>query len=142
MSSVRYFSPDIMDIAKTTLQWIGGTAVAIALLVGVGIYVSMDWTDTGKEDGSKTKLAVELVSHEGTLEDGRPRSVAGVVRNISSRELGRVKVEITFYNGDETEVGNTSTQTSGLEPEGRWQFEVPVTQDSVSRYEIDRVTWQ
>lgn len=122
-------------------RWIGGVALAIALLVGVGIY-ALDGGVRPDEEGTGSEQGVELVSHEGTLEDGSPAGVRGVVRNTSDRRHSRVKVEVSFYDGAGSQIGDTTAQTSGLGPGEEWRFEVPVTGDSVSRYEIDRVTWR
>lgn len=68
--------------------------------------------------------------------------VTGLIRNTSDRELRRVKIDVRFFNGAGSQVGDTTAQTTSLGPRKEWQFEVPVVGDSVARYEIDRVTWQ
>jgi hypothetical protein len=53
-----------------------------------------------------------------------------------------VKVDISLYDASDAKIGATSTSTTDLGAGEDWQFEVPVSEDSVARYEIERVTWQ
>ena len=129
-----------MDISDNLLRWVGGVAIATALVVVAGIYTIGNEPSAGGSGDSEK--AVELVSHQGEVDEGRPARVTGSVRNTSRRELGRVKVEISFYDGSGAQIGDTTAQTSGLGPGKEWRFEVPVTIGNVARYEIDRVTWQ
>jgi hypothetical protein len=143
--SVSIMDISIMGISGNRQQWIGVAAILVALLVGVAVYASWEGPRDGRaSDGgsNESEKAVELVSHEGELEDGRPARVRGIVRNTSDRTLSRVNVEVGFYNAAGSQTGDTTTQTSGLGPGKEWQFEVPVRRDSVSRYEIDQVTWR
>jgi len=129
-----------MDIPENRLRWAGGVAIATTLVVVVGLYTIGNEPTEGGAGESET--AVELVSHRGEVEEGRPSRVTGTVRNTSRRELGRVKVEISFYDGSGAQIGDTTAQTSGFGPGKEWRFEVPVPNDNVARYEIERVTWQ
>lgn len=135
--------PSGMGNSKNALRWIGGVALTAALLVGAGIYALGDRRPSPDEKAnSRSEKAVELVSHKGELEKGRPVKVIGIVRNTSNRRHGGVKVEVRFFNKADSQVGDTTAQTSGLGPGKEWRFEVPVVGDSVARYEIDRVVWQ
>jgi len=129
-----------MDISDNLLRGVGGVAIATALVVVVGIYTIGN--EPSEDVAGDSKKAVELVSHQGKVEEGRPARVTGTVRNTSRRELGRVKIEISFYDESGTQIGDTVAQTSGFGPGKEWQFEVPVPNDYVARYEIERVTWQ
>jgi hypothetical protein len=132
-----------MGNSKNALRWTGGVALTAALLVGAGIYALGDGRLIPNDEGDNgSEKAVELVSHKGELEKGRPVKVTGIVRNTSDRKHGRVKVEVRFFNKADSQVGDTTAQTSGLEPGKEWRFEVPVVGDSIARYEIDRVVWQ
>lgn len=82
------------------------------------------------------------MSHKGELEKGRPVQVTGVVGNTSDRRHGRVKVEVRFFNEADSQVGDTTAQTSGLGPGKEWRFKVLVVGDGINHYEIDRVTWR
>lgn len=129
-----------MNTAKNLLKWVGGLAIATALVVVVGIYTI--GTEPSEVEAGETEKAVELVSHRGEVEERGPARVKGTIRNTSRRKLGRVKVEISFYDETGSQIGNKAAQTSGLGPGEEWQFEVQVTTGNVARYEIDRVTWQ
>lgn len=129
-----------MDTSENLLQWVGGVAIATALVVVVGIYTIGN--ELGEGGAGESEKAVELVSHQGEVEEGRPARVTGIVRNTSRRKFGRVRVEISFYGESGSQIGDTTAQTSGLGPGEEWHFEVPVTTRNVARYEIDRVTWQ
>lgn len=131
-----------MDALTNNPRWaVGGTLVALVLLIAVGLYASGD-SGAGPEDAPGSQRGVALVSHEGTIgEDGSMR-VTGVVRNTSNRTHGRVKVDITLYDASDAKIGSTSTTTTGLGAGEDWQFEAPVSEDSVARYEIERVTWE
>jgi hypothetical protein len=132
-----------MGNSENALRWIGGVALTAALLVGAGIYALGDRRPSPDEGGgSGSEKAVELVSHKGELEKGRPVQVTGIVRNTSDRRHGRVKVEVRFFDEAGSQVGDTTARTSGLGPGKEWRFEVPVVGHSVARYEIDRVIWQ
>jgi hypothetical protein len=129
-----------MDTSDNLLRWVGGVAIATALVVVAGIYTIGSEPSEGV--AGESEKAVELVSHQGEVEEGRPSRVTGTVRNTSRQELGRVKVEISFYDESGAQIGETTAQTSGLGPGKEWRFEVPVPNDYVARYEIERVTWQ
>lgn len=108
----------------------------------MGIYL-FEHSDLDSGDGTgDSSRAVDLVSHEGIIEETRPLKVKGVVRNTSEPRHGRVKVEVRFYNESGSQVGDTTAQASGLGSGKEWSFEVPVVGDSVARYEVDRVTWR
>lgn len=131
-----------MDALKNNPRWIvGGSLVAIILLVAVGIYASGD-SGTDSTDALDSQQGVALVSHEGTVEADGSLRVTGVVRNTSNQTHSRVKVDVSLYDKTDAKIGSTSTTTTGLGAGQEWQFEAPVSQDSVARYEIDRVTWQ
>lgn len=131
-----------MNVLKNSPRWaVGGSIGAIVLLIAVGLYISSN-SGADSEDAPGSQRGVALVSHEGTIgEDGSLR-VTGVVRNTSNRTHGRVKVDITLYDQTDAKIGSTSTTTEDLGAAQEWQFEAPVSKDSVARYEIDRVTWQ
>jgi hypothetical protein len=131
-----------MDALKNNPRWVvGGSLVALVLLIAVGLYVSGN-SSAGPEDAPESQQGVALVSHEGTIEEDGSMRVTGVVRNTSNRTHGRVKVDVSLYDETEAKIGSTSTTTTGLGAGEEWQFGVPVPQDSVARYEIDRVTWE
>jgi hypothetical protein len=138
-SSTR--SPLNMPVSAKALKQIAVAGVAVALVVGIGIYVLGDSGSSLGDDNESTK-AIELVSHEGIAGETGPVRVKGVIRNNSNRTRGGIKVEVRFLDEAGVQVGNTTTQTSSLEPGKEWRFEVPIVGDSVARYEIDRVTWQ
>lgn len=131
-------------LSTKSLKQIVAGGFALALIVGTAIYYTWWNGHSGldEEGDSGPKKVVELASHKGELEEGRPVRVTGVIRNTSDRELGRVKIDVRFFNGSGSQVGDTTAQNSGLGAGKEWQFEVPVVGDSVVRYEIDRVTWQ
>lgn len=132
-----------MGNSVNDLRWIGGLALTTALLIGMVTYASWNGRSGVYEEGdSGSEKAVELVSHKGELEEGRPVQVTGVVRNTSDRRHSRVKVKVRFFNEADSQVGDTTAQTSGLGPGKEWRFEIPVVGDGVARYEIDRVTWR
>ncbi len=132
-----------MGFLKNALRWIGG-GVLLAILIGVGLYVS-GVGSFGSEEGSSVESEredLELVSHKGEMGEEGPVSVTGVVRNSSGREHRNVQVEISLYDEAGTQVGSTRAEINTLEPGGEWRFEAPVTQDDVARYEVERVTWR
>lgn len=131
-----------MDVLKYNPRWAVGGSIAVGvLLIVVGIYV---WGkgSTSPEDALESQQGVALVSHEGTIREDGSMRVTGVVRNTSDRAHGRVTVDISFYDETDAKIGSTSTATTGLGAGAEWQFETPVSLDSVARYRIDRVTWQ
>lgn len=132
-----------MGFPKNARQWIGGS-VLLAILIGGGLYAS-GVGRFGSEGGATPESEpedLELVSHEGEMGEEGPVSVTGVVRNRSGREHRNVRVEISLYDEAGTQVGATSAEINTLDPGGEWRFEAPVSQDSVARYKIDRVTWR
>jgi hypothetical protein len=116
--------------------------IALVLIVGIGLFVFKGNGSSLNDGADEPGQAVELMSHEGEVEDSRPVRVTGVVRNTSERRHSRVKVQVRFFDEAGSQVGDTTAQTIGLRPGKEWRFEVPVVGDSVARYEIDRVTWQ
>ncbi len=137
-----------MSMSKTTLQWVGGGALLIAVLVGVGIYVPkpayfLGYEGSGSDvDGPRSEQAIELVSHQGIVGKSGPTGVKGIVRNTSGRKHGNVKVKVRFFDETGAQVGDTTARTSGLGAGREWRFEVPVVGVGVTRYEIERVTWR
>lgn len=131
-----------MDVLKNPPRWaVGGSMAALVLLIAVGLYASGDGT-ASSGDAPESQRGVALVSHEGTVGAAGAMRVTGVVRNTSNQAHRRVKVDISLYDETDARVGSTSTTTENLAPGAEWQFEAPVSQDRVARYEIDRVTWE
>jgi len=123
-------------------RWVvGGSIAVVILLIAAGLFA---WGEDGTNpaDASESPQGVALVSHEGTVGENGSMRVTGVVRNTSSRTHSRVKVDISFYDASNAKIGSTSTSKTGLGVGESWQFEVPVSEDTVARYEIERVTWQ
>lgn len=131
-----------MNVSTSTYRRIGGAIVIIGL-IGVGLYTWGNGRPGGESDSlAPSQQNLELVSHEGRVREDGSLLVTGMVRNTSSRTYSQVKVDISLYDETDAEVGATSVATSNLGPGQEWRFEAPLPQDSVARYEIDRVTWQ
>jgi hypothetical protein len=130
-----------MDVPKDTPRWaVGGAVAALLLLIAVGLYATGNGPAT--TDAPESQRGVALVSHEGTIGEADSMRVTGVVRNTSTETHRRVKVDISLYDETDVKVGSTSTTTENLAPGAKWQFEAPVSQARVARYEIERVTWR
>lgn len=101
-------------------------------LAGVTAVSGCLWGDDTPDDAQ----LVELVEHEW-YEETFGSGVAGRAENISGQELSFVEVEVTFFDEENEQLGEGSDNTSPLEEDDTWEFDVEFSGDTVSMYSYE-----
>ena len=118
----------------------GGTAEAAITAKPVEDYVKTpNQTNTPKPTPEPTKgPKLELLESE-VLDDGFFQYIVGKIRNNTDRAYRYVQVDIKFYE-DDTLLGNSFTNVTGLGPGEIWEFKAPSFYQNANRYVIDNIT--
>jgi len=67
-------------------------------------------------------------------------TIAGTVRNTSSRSYGFVQVDINLYDGSGAQVGSTLDGVGNLAAGGVWKFETTVYDKKATSFKVVGVT--
>ncbi len=83
---------------------------------------------------------LEVLNFDWATGEYGNRLIRGTVRNNTSKQYGYVQVEINLYDQSGTQVGSTMANVNNLEPNGTWQFEAAVLEDSATNAKVKDVT--
>lgn len=101
-------------------------------LTGVTALAGCLW---GDETPAAAEL-VELVAHDW-YEDAFGAGVAGEAANVSGGELSFVEVEVLFFDEEHNQLAAGTDDTSPLEEDEHWQFDVPFDGDDTQMYSYE-----
>lgn len=130
---------------RRTVLTASGT-VATALLAGCAGYLTDDDDGIdGTETSTPKPTALELVEHnivrqnEGT--ESEIVTVAGTAKNGSDEVISDATVAVTFYDEEQTVLGESTAEIRELQPGNKWTFgvlysEVGEEARAVTDYEI------
>ncbi len=95
-------------------------------------------TSNAFKDSSKDDLEI-LEHHVCTLDFG-VKGICGTLQNNSNKAYSYVQISANFYDKSGTQVGDSMTNATNLEPNGKLKFEIVSDGNNVSSYKITEVT--
>lgn len=85
---------------------------------------NVDWSDKRSEGGR----------------DRRANEIRGTIENIGTKTYSFVQVEINLYDDENMQIGNLVANVSNLEPGGKWNFKVFVSDPSAAKCKVKNIT--
>lgn len=117
--------------------------LSIFLIVGsifiIGILGSFILNKT-KNSNNTSKIDLKLLDSSFCQIKYGNRGICGSIINNSNTTYKYVSVKINLYDDNNTFIGSTSANKNHLEPNNKWIFEAPISENNIKNYKIEDIS--